>query len=48
MIKEQIDKKLINFFLDNPINYEEISKLYLLINETLKEINFIENKKIHT
>lgn len=44
MFKEKIDKKLINYFLDTPINYEEISKLYLLIKETLKVINFEKNQ----
>ena len=44
MLKEKIDKKIINYFLDNSINYEEFSKLYLLIQETLKIINFKESK----
>ena len=44
MIKEKIDTKLINYFLDKPINYEEFSKLYLLIKETLKVINFKESQ----
>lgn len=44
MLKEKIDKKLINYFLDTPINYEEISNLYLLIKEVLKVIDLKANK----
>lgn len=44
MLKEKIDTKLINYFLDTPINYEEFFKLYLLIQETLRVINFKESK----
>lgn len=44
MKKDQNEQKLINYFLENPINREEFNNLYILVLEILDIIKFKDTK----